>query len=101
MTHKKISFVTYDEMGTVTKAWSPSSELDWADAVAEGSDRADEAVDYLKASDDRPMFGRIVREAVAGGKCGTLTGFLDRIAERLRYIVPAFVVFIAVIGLEV
>lgn len=101
MTDTRISFVTYDERGNVAKAWSPSSEFAWSDAVEEGSDRADELIEHIKSTDDRAMLARVMREAVMSGKSGMLVGFMDRIAERLRYCAAIAFMVLTMIGSEI
>ncbi len=86
MSNDRLTFVDYDGDGVVKKAWPNARHEDHTLAASEGADRADELVAYLNVTDDRPLFGRVMREACANHKAPISVGFMDRIAERLTFI---------------
>ena len=88
MHDSRISFASYDEGGAILTAWEDIKPVEWCEAVSEGARRADELIEHIRHSDDRPMFGLVVREAVTRGKGAGLTGYLDRIAECLTRSAP-------------
>lgn len=100
MSNDRLTFVVVDEGGTVKKAWPNATHEDHTLALSEGADRADELVAYLNVTDDRPMFGRVMREACANHKSPISVGFMDRIAERLKIIFPVLVLAILIVGME-
>ena len=95
MSKDKLTFVEYDEAGRVTKAW-PDHSL----GESQGADRADELIAYLNVTDDRPMFGRVMREACANHKAQVTVGFMNRIAERLKIIFPVLLVVLLIMEVD-
>ncbi len=83
MEPRRLSFSSHSEEGDLIVAWNCEPSGDWQTDSDLGATFADELTDYVKATDDTPMFGRVMREACAQND-GITAGFLGRMSELLK-----------------
>lgn len=95
MNDSRLPFSSYDETtGAMLKAWAVEDNGSWEEDVERGKQYADELAKIARVDDNDALTVRVIRGATKK-RDGVSTGFMFRLAERLRYSAPMLLAMIS------
>jgi hypothetical protein len=96
MNDSRLPFSSYDETtGAMQKAWAVEDNGTWDEDVERGKNYADDLANIARVDDNDALTVRVIRGATKK-RDGVSTGFMFRLAERLRYSAPMLLAMISV-----
>ena len=95
MNDSRLPFSSYDETtGAMLKAWAVEDNGSWEEDVERGKQYADDLAKIARVDDNDALTVRVIRGATKK-RDGVSTGFMFRLAERLRYSAPMLLTMIS------
>lgn len=95
MNDSRLPFSSYDETtGAMLKAWAVEDSGSWEEDVERGKQYADDLANIARVDNNDALTVRVIRGATKK-RDGVSTGFMFRLAERLRYLAPMLLTMIS------
>lgn len=95
MNDSRLPFSSYDETtGAMLKAWAVEDSRSWEEDVERGKQYADDLANIVRVDNNDALTVRVIRGATKK-RDGVSTGFMFRLAERLRYSAPMLLAMIS------